>query len=101
MTLPTVKHVLATLQRLRSFNISVPELLWTAPECLREAADIDQQKADIFAMGIIFKEIFTRSGPYTDYPFLVAHGMLTSSPYANKNYLCQYNRLYYFWYMSK
>ena len=51
-----------------------PEMLWTAPECIRETTDIDQQKADIFAMGIIFKEIFTRSGPYTDYPFLVAHG---------------------------
>ena len=54
--------------------VFLTELLWTAPECLREATDIDKQKADIFAMGIIFKEIFTRSGPYTDYPFLMAHG---------------------------
>jgi serine/threonine protein kinase len=51
-------------------------MLWMAPECLREGKDrrVDKQKADIYALGIILKEIFTRSSPYTEYPFLVAHG---------------------------
>lgn len=55
----------------------VLELLWTAPECLRDGKDrpVDKQKADIYALGVIFKEIFTRSSPYTEYPFLVANGM--------------------------
>ena len=55
-------------------------MLWTAPEALREEKDkngdkhIDHQKADIYALGIILKELFSRSGPYTEYPFLVPYG---------------------------
>lgn len=50
------------------------ELQWTAPELLRSEKTIDKQKADIFSLGIILKEIFTRSGPYTEYPFLKIQG---------------------------
>lgn len=52
----------------------VTELQWTAPELLRSEKSIDKQKVDIFSLGIILKEIFTRSGPYTEYPFLRMHG---------------------------
>lgn len=52
----------------------VSELQWTAPELLRLEKSIDEQKVDIFSLGIILKEIFTRSGPYTEYPFLRIHG---------------------------
>ncbi|XP_062610157.1 atrial natriuretic peptide receptor 1-like isoform X1 [Saccostrea cucullata] len=46
------------------------KLQWTAPEILRSEKTIDKQKADIFSLGVILKEIFTRSGPYTEYSFL-------------------------------
>ncbi|XP_045175624.2 atrial natriuretic peptide receptor 1-like isoform X2 [Mercenaria mercenaria] len=56
-------------------EIQWEKMLWKAPECLRDGKDrpYDKQKADIYALGIILKEIFTRSSPYTEYPFLVAH----------------------------
>ncbi|CAG2237565.1 ANPRB [Mytilus edulis] len=46
------------------------KLLWTAPEVLRNEKVLDEQKADLFSLGIILKEVFTRSGPYTEFPFL-------------------------------
>ncbi|XP_041367586.1 atrial natriuretic peptide receptor 2-like [Gigantopelta aegis] len=46
--------------------------LWTAPEVLRADRAVDFQKVDIYSLGIIFKEMFTRSGPYTEYPFFSA-----------------------------
>ncbi|CAC5381930.1 ANPRA [Mytilus coruscus] len=46
------------------------KLLWTAPEVLRNEKVLDKQKADLFSLGIILKEVFTRSGPYTEFPFL-------------------------------
>lgn len=60
-------------------TIQYEKLLWKSPECLREGKDrpIDKQKADMYALGIIFKEIFTRSSPYTEYPFLVAHEIVS------------------------
>lgn len=50
------------------------ELLWSSPEVLRYAKTVDKQKADVFSLGIIIKEVFTRSGPFTEYP-LSANGM--------------------------
>ncbi|XP_025088267.1 atrial natriuretic peptide receptor 1-like isoform X2 [Pomacea canaliculata] len=44
--------------------------LWTAPEVLKGETGVDLQKADIYALGIILKEVFTRSGPYSDYSFM-------------------------------
>nr|KAG5694015.1 hypothetical protein BaRGS_002469 [Batillaria attramentaria] len=44
--------------------------LWTAPEVLRGERGVDFQKVDMYALGIILKEVFTRSGPYSDYAFL-------------------------------
>jgi len=52
------------------------ELLWTAPEILRNEKVIDRQKADIYSLGIILKEVFTRSGPYTEFSFLSPSGIL-------------------------
>jgi len=66
----------------------VVELLWSAPECLRAVTSerfVDRQKVDIYALGVVLKEVFTRSGPYTEYPFLVPHGETTHlSPHASK-----------------
>lgn len=56
------------------FSCIVTEALWTAPEVLRMEQIDDYQKSDIYSLGIILKEVFTRSGPYTDYPFLTAYG---------------------------
>ena len=55
-------------------------MLWSAPECLRAVTSerfVDRQKVDIYALGVVLKEVFTRSGPYTEYPFLVPHGETT------------------------
>ncbi|CAG5117840.1 unnamed protein product, partial [Candidula unifasciata] len=41
--------------------------LWTAPEVIRAEKDVDTQKADIFSLGILLKEVFTRSTPYSEY----------------------------------
>ncbi|XP_048242598.1 atrial natriuretic peptide receptor 2-like isoform X2 [Haliotis rufescens] len=51
------------------FEENADKDLWTAPEVLRADRNIDFQKADIYAIGVIMKEVFTRSGPYTEYPF--------------------------------
>ncbi|KAJ8299585.1 hypothetical protein KUTeg_023645, partial [Tegillarca granosa] len=56
---------------------TLEKLLWTAPEILRGEKIVDRQKADIFSLGIILKEIFTRSGPYTEYPFLTVVEIIT------------------------
>ncbi|KAL4225191.1 hypothetical protein ACF0H5_015882 [Mactra antiquata] len=64
-------------------DVEFEKLLWTSPESLREEKGekgsvhmVDQQKADIFAIGIIFKEIFTLSDPYAEYQFLFPHEIL-------------------------
>ncbi|XP_065940267.1 atrial natriuretic peptide receptor 2 isoform X1 [Magallana gigas] len=57
------------------------KLQWTAPELLRLEKSIDKQKVDIFSLGIILKEIFTRSGPYTEYPFLRIHELIDKVRY--------------------
>ncbi|XP_067655783.1 atrial natriuretic peptide receptor 2-like [Haliotis asinina] len=51
------------------FEENADKELWTAPEILRAERNVEFQKADIYAVGIILKEVFTRSGPYTEYPF--------------------------------
>ncbi|KAK3101573.1 hypothetical protein FSP39_004555 [Pinctada imbricata] len=48
------------------------KLFWTAPELLRNEKVPDRQKADIYSLGVILKEIFTRSGPYTEYNIFTA-----------------------------
>ncbi|XP_067655026.1 atrial natriuretic peptide receptor 2-like isoform X2 [Haliotis asinina] len=51
------------------FEENADKDLWTAPEILRAERNVDFQKTDIYAIGVIMKEVFTRSGPYTEYPF--------------------------------
>ncbi|KAL3842855.1 hypothetical protein ACJMK2_020836 [Sinanodonta woodiana] len=53
------------------------KMLWMAPEVLLRRKDIDRQKADIFSLGIILKEVFTRSGPYSEYPFLTSYEIVS------------------------
>ncbi|XP_060068241.1 atrial natriuretic peptide receptor 1-like [Ylistrum balloti] len=52
------------------------KFLWTCPEILRSDKIYDKQKGDIYSLGIIIKEVFTRSGPYTEYPFLTPHEII-------------------------
>lgn len=75
---PTIREMEKVDTQQANEEIQCEKLLWTAPECLREEKDktVDKQKADIFAIGVIFKEIFTRSAPYTEYPFLVANEII-------------------------
>ena len=51
--------------------------LWTAPEVLRGEVLHDHEKrlADVYALGIIMKEVFTRTGPYTEFTGVTAKGM--------------------------
>jgi len=65
------------------------ELLWSAPECLRnEGKDRhDRQKVDTYALGIVLKEVFTRSAPYTEYPFLVSHGKCSQALLQHRTYV--------------
>jgi len=44
----------------------VPELLWTAPELLRDPdrPARGSQKGDVYSYGIILQEIMLRTGPY-------------------------------------
>lgn len=53
--------------------LNVPDF-WTAPEVIRSEKNVDVQKGDIFALGIIFKEVFTRSTPYSEYGFMTSEG---------------------------
>ncbi|XP_055899776.1 atrial natriuretic peptide receptor 2-like isoform X2 [Biomphalaria glabrata] len=46
--------------------------LWTAPEILRVEKEVDLQKSDIYSIGIIFKEVFTRSTAFVEYSFLTS-----------------------------
>ncbi|CAL1529563.1 unnamed protein product, partial [Lymnaea stagnalis] len=43
---------------------------WTAPEVLRGQREVDLQKSDIFSLGVIFKEVFTRSSAYAEFNFM-------------------------------
>ena len=44
------------------------ELLWVAPELLRDAANGAKSKeGDVFSYGIILSEIITRDDPYAEY----------------------------------
>ncbi|XP_076472065.1 atrial natriuretic peptide receptor 2-like [Babylonia areolata] len=48
--------------------------LWTAPEALRGEVLHDQERrqADMYSLGVIMKEVFTRTGPYTEFTGLTA-----------------------------
>ncbi|XP_048242555.1 atrial natriuretic peptide receptor 2-like isoform X1 [Haliotis rufescens] len=59
------------------FEENADKELWTAPEILRAERNVEFQKADIYAVGIIMKEVFTRSGPYTEYPFYCSSEIVT------------------------
>lgn len=50
------------------------ELIWSAPEVLFSEQHIDFQKADIYSLGVIMKEVFTRSAPYNEYEDMAPHG---------------------------
>ncbi|KAH9518864.1 hypothetical protein Btru_006448 [Bulinus truncatus] len=49
---------------------------WTAPEVLRCEKDLDVQKSDIYSIGIIFKEVFTRSTAYVEYSFMTSNEII-------------------------
>ena len=63
-----------------SYCIQLTEEIWTAPELLRQERGTDFQKADIFSMGIILKEVFTRSTAYADYSFMTSSGRWLEFP---------------------
>ncbi|XP_052801340.1 atrial natriuretic peptide receptor 1-like isoform X2 [Mya arenaria] len=70
---PTIREMEKVAAKQTNENPPWENLLWMAPECLREERKercVDRQKVDIYALGIILKEVFTRSGPYSEYPFL-------------------------------
>ncbi|KAK6191942.1 hypothetical protein SNE40_003513 [Patella caerulea] len=56
--------------RIRCRDEAGDKQLWTAPEVLRNERNVDFQKVDIYAVGIIIKEVFTRSSPYSEFQFL-------------------------------
>ncbi|ESO97829.1 hypothetical protein LOTGIDRAFT_104429, partial [Lottia gigantea] len=56
--------------------------LWTAPEVLRSERNVDFQKVDIYALGIVVKEVFTRSGPYSEFGFLNSAEILDKVRYS-------------------
>ena len=62
-------------------SIYVVDLLWTAPELLRE---LDRpvygtQKGDVYSYGIILQEIVVKDGPYAlNEPMLEPKGMFTT-----------------------
>ncbi|XP_055957672.1 atrial natriuretic peptide receptor 2 [Patella vulgata] len=56
--------------RIRCRDEAGDKQLWTAPEVLRNERNVDFLKVDIYAVGIIIKEVFTRSSPYSEFQFL-------------------------------
>lgn len=46
--------------------LTIAELLWTAPELLRESGGPGKAsfKSDVFSLGIILQEVLTRGPPY-------------------------------------
>ncbi|WAR01722.1 ANPRA-like protein [Mya arenaria] len=70
---PTIREMEKVAAQQANKDPPWEKLQWMAPECLREERKekcVDRQKVDIYALGIILKEVFTRSGPYSEYPFL-------------------------------
>lgn len=60
---------------MKKFTRSIfPELLWSSPEILRGEENVDRQKCDMYSAGIIFKEVFCRNGPYTEYESMLPAG---------------------------
>jgi hypothetical protein len=57
------------------------EDLWTAPEVLRGHVfhDHEKRQADVYSLGIVMKEVFTRTGPYSEFHGVTAQGTITNS----------------------
>ncbi|VDM63502.1 unnamed protein product [Angiostrongylus costaricensis] len=53
------------LQKIRNFDKFLPEdLLWTAPEILRQNVMIGSQEGDIYSFAIISAQLVTKSSPW-------------------------------------
>ncbi|KAK7099561.1 hypothetical protein V1264_003686 [Littorina saxatilis] len=59
--------------------------LWTAPEVLRGEVFLDQDKrqADVFSLGVVMKEVFTRTGPYSEFTGVTAKEIIEKVKYPN------------------
>ncbi|CAG0917844.1 unnamed protein product [Notodromas monacha] len=62
--IPDVPHRLAANWNISDDYARYRNLLWTAPELLRDGAPFGTQKADVYSFGIILYEMFGRKGPY-------------------------------------
>lgn len=58
------------------FEYFFQELYWTSPEVLRGEKVVDMQKADMYSLGVIYKEVFTLTEPYKEYDVLRPIGIL-------------------------
>ena len=60
----------------RNFKLGCIGELWSAPEVLKGVylQEQAQRQSDVYSMGIIMKEVFTRSGPYAEFTDLSAKG---------------------------
>ncbi|XP_059156438.1 atrial natriuretic peptide receptor 2-like [Physella acuta] len=71
-----VPKLRAVVKALIPVEENVEREFWTAPEILRGERGVEMQKCDIYSLGVVYKEVFSKTSAYSEFGFMSPHDII-------------------------